>query len=82
LITVNSVHTKSAQSTANPVDSPPVSQSEPVANVPVATIQHFAVVSAVDSHPMAIALSEFDNDIQSKSVLVSVYNLKLSLFQL
>jgi hypothetical protein len=77
---INSVHTKSVQSTANPVDSPPVSQSEPAANVLAATIPHFVVVSAVDSHPMAIALSESDNDIQSKSVLVSVYNLKLSLF--
>jgi hypothetical protein len=80
LITVNSVHTKSVQSNANPVGFPPVSQLLPAANVPVATIPHF--VSVVDFHPMAIALSEFDNDIQSKSVLVSVYNLKLSLFQL
>jgi hypothetical protein len=60
------VHTKLVQSTANPVGFPPVSQSEPVATILV-------VVSVVDFHPMAIALSEFDNDIQSKSVLVSVF---------
>jgi proteasome lid subunit RPN8/RPN11 len=69
---INSAHTKSVQSSANPVDSPPVSQLLPAANVPVATIQNFVVVS-VHSHPMAIALSESDNDIQSKSVLVSVF---------
>jgi hypothetical protein len=60
------------QSTANPVGFPPVSQLLPAANVLVATIPHFVVVS-VHSHPMAIALSEFDNDIQSKSVLVCVF---------
>jgi hypothetical protein len=45
---INSVHTKSVQSTANPVGFPPVSQLLPAANVPVATIPHFVVVSAVD----------------------------------
>jgi hypothetical protein len=62
ILMLNSAHTKLVQSATN---------------VPAATISQFVVVSVVDFHSMAIAfyeaLSEFHNDIQSKSVLVCVF---------